>query len=137
MLGIELLNHDKTRTREKKTCKYFGIFDLGSLHHQTSGEERKNKESVSQKNQKATRDKTIWQKPNQEKNTWLVLIVRYSVPFLKWTRQELKQIDQKTRKLMTTNRVLHPRNNVDRLYVSKKEGGRRLARIEDSVDVSI
>ena len=32
---------------------------------------------------------------------------------------------------------LHHRDNVDRLYVSRKEGGRGLANVEDSVDTSI
>ena len=35
------------------------------------------------------------------------------------------------------NKALHPRDGVDRLYVSRKEGGRGLASIEDGVDVSI
>ena len=35
------------------------------------------------------------------------------------------------------HKALHPRDNVDRLYVSRKEGGRGLASIEDSVDASI
>ena len=38
---------------------------------------------------------------------------------------------------MTMHKELHPRDNVDRLYVSKKEGGRGLSSIEDSVDASI
>ena len=46
-------------------------------------------------------------------------------------------MDQRTRKLMTMHKVLHPRDDVDRLYVSRKEGGRGLARIEDTVDASI
>ena len=70
-------------------------------------------------------------------NTWAVTLVRYSRPFLKWTRDELKQMDQRTRKLMIMHKALHPRDNVDRLYVSRKEGGRGLASIEDSVDASI
>ena len=70
-------------------------------------------------------------------NTWAVPLVRYSGPFLKWTRDELKQIDQRTRKLMTMHKALHPRDDRDRLYVSRKEGGRGLASIEDSVDASI
>ena len=70
-------------------------------------------------------------------NTGAVLLVRYSGPFLKWTRDELKQMDQRTRKLMTMHKALHPRDDVDRLYVSRKEGGRGLASIEDSVDASI
>ena len=70
-------------------------------------------------------------------NTWAVSLVRYSGPFLKWTREELKPMDQRTRKLMAMHKALHPRDNVDRLYVSRKEGGRRLASIENSIDVSI
>ena len=46
-------------------------------------------------------------------------------------------MDQRTRKLMTMHKALHPRDDVDRLYVSRKEGGWRLASIEDSVDASI
>ena len=35
------------------------------------------------------------------------------------------------------HKALHPRDDVDRLYVSRKEGGRGLASIKDSVDASI
>ena len=35
------------------------------------------------------------------------------------------------------NKVLHPKDYVDRLYVPRKEGGRGFASIEDSVDTSI
>ena len=69
-------------------------------------------------------------------NTWAVLLVKYSGPFLTWTSDELKQMDPRTRKLMTVNKVLHPRD-VDRLYVPRKEEGRGLASIEVSVDASI
>ena len=46
-------------------------------------------------------------------------------------------MDQRTRKLKIMHKTLHPRDDVDRLYVSRKEGGRGLASIEDSVDTSI
>ena len=46
-------------------------------------------------------------------------------------------MDQRTRKLMTMHKASHPRDVVNRLYVSRKEGGRGLASIEDSVDASI
>ena len=46
-------------------------------------------------------------------------------------------MDQRTRKLMTMNKALHPRDDVDRLYVSRKEGGRGLTSMEDTVDASI
>ena len=43
--GMELPNQDKIRTlREIETCRHLGILD------QTSGDERKNKERISQEN---------------------------------------------------------------------------------------
>ena len=43
---------------------------------------------------------------------------------------------RRTRKLMTKHKALNPRDDVDRLYVSRKEGWRWLVSIEDSVDAS-
>ena len=38
---------------------------------------------------------------------------------------------------MTMHKALHPRDDVDRLYVSRKEGGRGLTSIEDNIDALI
>ena len=46
-------------------------------------------------------------------------------------------MDQKTRKLMAMHKALHPRDDIERLYVSRKKEGRGLASIEDYVDASI
>ena len=54
-----------------------------------------------------------------------------------WTGAKFKQMDQRIRKLMAMHKSLPPRDDVDRLYVSRKEGGKELACIEDSVDASI
>ena len=35
------------------------------------------------------------------------------------------------------HKTLHPREDIDRLYISRVEGGRGLASIEDSVDALI
>ena len=69
-------------------------------------------------------------------DTLAVLFVRYSGPFRKWTREELQQIDQRKRKLMTMHEVLHSRGDIDRLYVWRKERVRGFASNEDSVDAS-
>ena len=45
-------------------------------------------------------------------------------------------MDHRTRKLMTMHTALHPRHNVDRLYVSRN-GGRGLVSIQGSVDMSV
>ena len=70
-------------------------------------------------------------------NTWAVPLVRHSGPFLKWTKEDFKQMDERTRKLMTMHKALHPRDYVDRLYVPRKEGAKGLISTEDSVDASI
>ena len=46
-------------------------------------------------------------------------------------------MDQRTGNLMTMHEDLHPRDDVNRLYVSRKEGRRGLASSEDSDDTSI
>ena len=48
---------------------------------------------------------------------------------------ELQQMDQRTRKLMTMLEALHPRD--DRDYIKRKEGRRGLTSIEDSIDILI
>ena len=66
-------------------------------------------------------------------NTWAVFILRYGAGILKWNRNELQDMDRKTGKFMTMNKELHPRSNVARLYVSRKNGGRGLIGCENSV----
>ena len=46
-------------------------------------------------------------------------------------------MNQRTRKLMTVHTAKHPRNDVDQLYVSRKERERGLVIIEDNVDALI
>ena len=46
-------------------------------------------------------------------------------------------MDPRTRKLMTMHEALYPRDDVVRLYLSRKEGWRGLNSIEDRVDALI
>ena len=66
-------------------------------------------------------------------NTWAVSIFRYGAGTLKWNKNEPQEMDRKTRKLMTMNKELHPRSDVIRLYVSRKNGGRGLIGCENSM----
>ena len=66
-------------------------------------------------------------------NTWAVSLMRYGAGILNWRREELKEIDIRTRKLMTMNKALNPKSDVSRLYVRRKEGGRGLIGIENCV----
>ena len=50
---------------------------------------------------------------------------------------ELKSIEIKARKLMTMNWNIHPRENVGRLYLARKERGIGLASCEKRVNVEV
>ena len=133
---MELPNQDKIRTLgEKETYKYLRILDVDTIKQV----ERKNK--ILKEYLRRTRKLLVTKLSSRNLikgiNTWAVTLFRYSGPFLKWTREELNQMDQRTRTLMTMHKALHLRDDVDRLYVSRKEGGKGLANIEESVDVLI
>ena len=51
--------------------------------------------------------------------------------------RKLQAIDRKTKKLFTIYGALHPKSDVDRLYIPRKEGGGRLISIEDYVELAI
>lgn len=59
-----------------------------------------------------------------------VPVAEYSFGIIDWTKAELQELDRRTRKLLTINGLLHPRADVDRLYVPRKEGGRGLRQLE-------
>ena len=56
---------------------------------------------------------------------------------LKRTREELQQMDKRTKKVITMHMVLHLRDNTDGLHVPRKEGGRGFTNIQDNVNASI
>ena len=129
MERIELLNQEKIRTfGEKETYKYLGIKEADSIKHQTI---------IPQENEKITRNQITYQLSHQKKKFWSILLVRYSGPFLKWTREELQQIGQRTMKLKIMHKALHQRDEEDSLYESRKNGGRGLSTIEVRVHASI
>ena len=68
---------------------------------------------------------------------WAVSLLRYSAAFVSRRKSELQAIDRKIRKLLTIYEALHPKSDVDRLYIPRKEGGRGLISIEDCVELAI
>ena len=133
--GIELLNQDKIRTlAENETYKYLGILEADTIK-QVEMKNKIQKEYI-RRTRKLFGTKLSSRNLIKGINTWAASLVRYSGPFLK-KPFVLRQMDQRTRKLMTMHKALHPRDGVDRLYVPRKEGGGGLASIEDSVDTSI
>ena len=66
-------------------------------------------------------------------NTWAASVLRYGTGVINWTKAKLESIDRKTRKQMIIYGMLHPRVDVQRLYLLRGQGGRGLKSVEDCV----
>ena len=62
-----------------------------------------------------------------------VSVIRYNTGILKWNTDKLKSLDRRNRKIMTIHGALHPKSDIDRVYLSREMGGRRLINCEGSV----
>jgi hypothetical protein len=58
-----------------------------------------------------------------------VPVIRYSLGIINWHQEEIQKLDRKTRKMLTIHGQHHPRAHIYRLYVPRKEGGRRLMQV--------
>ena len=91
--GMELPNQDEIRTfGEKETCKYLDILEADTIK-QVEMKEKVKKEYL-RRTRKLLEAKLCCRNLIKGINTWTVPLVRYSGPFLKWTREELKKMDQ-------------------------------------------
>ena len=66
-------------------------------------------------------------------NAWAVAVFRYGGGILQWKESELEDVSRKSRKTMKMYGVLHPKSDVTRLYIKRKEGGRCLISVEHCV----
>ena len=60
--------------------------------------------------------------------------VRYSTGIIEWVKQVVTEMDRKKRKIITMYGGLHPRSNVEWLYLPRTEGGRGFIIIENCVN---
>ena len=108
--GIELLNQEKNQnTQRKRNLQVLGNIGIG--HHQTTGDEIKIKKVYIRRARKLLQTKLYSRNLIKGINTWAVPFARYSGLFLNWMREELQQMDQRTRKLITMHKALYPRND--------------------------
>jgi hypothetical protein len=63
--------------------------------------------------------------------------LRCSFGIVNWRLEEIKQIDRKTRKMLTMYKMHHPKADIDRLYVKRKDGGRGLVQLEAVYETEI
>ena len=88
--GAKLPDQVIIRTHgENETYKYLGILEADT------NKQVEMKEKIKKEYLRRTR-KLLKTKHSNRNLAWAVLLVRYSGPFLKWAREELKQMDKKT-----------------------------------------
>ena len=56
-------------------------------------------------------------------NSFIVPILTTTVGILNWTIDEIKEIDIKTHKQLIMSRYFHPNGDIDKLYLSRGQGG--------------
>ena len=130
--GIELPNGERMREIDLDGYKYLGILQYDAI--QSEAMKKKVKQEYFRRVKKLMRSKLNGGNVILGVNSWAIGIVRYGAGVLDWTKQELRDMDIRTRKIMTMNGNLHPRGNVSRLYLPRKEGGRGLISCEECVE---
>ena len=112
--------------------KYLGIEENSVVEHSRM-KEKTTKEYI-RRTRKLLRSKLSGTNKIRAINTYAVPVLRYSAGIVDWTKQDLQDLDRKTRKQLTMHGALHPRADVDRLYIPRHMGGRGLINIEDMVE---
>ena len=132
--GVEMPNNQVIKSLgEGEGYKYLGMLEADGVKHMEM------KENVTKEYYRRVR-KILKSKLNGGNvinaiNTRAVAIIRYGAGIIKWTKEELRNVDRKTRKLMNMHRALHPQADVDRLYIKRAEGGRGMISVEDCVEI--
>ena len=135
-VGIELPDSKVIKSlQEGESYKYLGILEADKFL------EGKMKLTVSKEYIRRLR-KVLKSKLNggdlvRGVNTWAVALLRYSAAFVSWRKSGLQAMDRKIRKLFNIYRTLHPKSDVDRLYILRKGGGRGLISTENCVELAI
>ena len=69
-------------------------------------------------------------------NMLAIPVITYSFNIIDWNLSEVKRLDIKIRKMMTTRSMHHPKADIHRLYLPRSSGGRGLTQLELSYKTS-
>ena len=129
--GVTLPDGQIMKEIEKNGYRYLGVVELDRV------KEREMKEQFVKEYKRrlklVLKSKLNGKNKIMEINIWAVAVFRYGAGIIKWTESELKDLDRKTRKMMTLHGAFHPKSDVDRLYVRRNRGGRGLISCEKCV----
>ena len=108
--------------------KYLGVLEAGGFQH--SDVKADVRDEYKKRLQLLLKSKLNSQNQIQAINSFAVPVVRYTAGIIDWTLQECVELDKFTR-----IKTLHPRADVDRLYVNRENGGRGLLSVADGVRI--
>ena len=118
------------RNIEEGGCKYLGILEADGIKHNDMKEYiRRVRKVLETKLKKGNIISGI--------NSRAVSIVRCWTGIIKWTKNELEELDKKTKKLMSMYGAQHPKADTDRLYLKRCDSGRSLIGVEDCVQAEV
>ena len=126
--GIHLPNQEIMKKVVENGYTYLGILVLDEI------KEHKMKIKVTVGYKKRLRlilkSKLNGKNKIQAINIWALALLRYGTGIINWKVDELEKMDRTTRKTLTMYGVLHPKIDIDRLYLNRKHRGRGLISIE-------
>ena len=118
---IVLPDGEMIRKVNKNGYKYLGILELDRI--KVSEMKKKFGDEYLRRFRLMMKSRLNGKNRIKAENTWVVSVMRYGAGILKWTNEELKALDARTRKVMTMNEALHPKSDLERIYLPRKKGG--------------
>ena len=108
--------------------KYLGVDENDGIQHSKMKE--KIRKEYNRRVRSILRTELSGRNKMEAINSLAVPVVQYSFGIIDWKISELKKIDTKTRKLLNMHKMLHPKADVERLYLPRRDAGRGLIEVE-------
>ena len=118
--GVDLPDGRRMKSVEEDGYKYLGILECNEVLYAEMKIRLQNE--YYRRLKRILKSKLTGKNVIMAVNTWAVSVLRYGVGVINWTKAELESIDRKALKQMTIYRMLHPRADVQRLYLPRGQG---------------
>ena len=113
---------------QEEVYKYLGVDESDGIQHRKIKE--KIRKGCYRRVRLILRTDLNGRNKMEAQNSLAVPVVQYSFDIIDWKISEIKKIDTKTRKLLGMHKMLHPKADVEKLYLPRKDGGRGLIELE-------
>lgn len=112
---------------EEETYKYLGIQQALKVYHKQLKDTttRRYLERV----RRIVRTKLSGNNMCKALNAWAIPTLVYTFGIIKWNKTDLENLERKTRTIMTSHRIHHPKSATERLTLPRSQGGRGLINI--------